>query len=470
MSSSPRTSSKARRALALLGLVALVAAVGWLFSSREAPVSSPPARVKPAALARAESSDTPAPSPASPAQAATAAPAQPAPAAPIVDEVLVEKPEVCSGEDNLITVRAHTPDGTDAYLHYMVGNGTGQRVPLRVWMNDDGSYELPTVTVFGKDNVSTTVKVPPYKVKACEPERLVHVFSRRLPNSEDDFEFMAKVAERPVPAGQPQPKAFVPTRYVWTFDDAPAETSTTPVIAHTFTGAPGDAAMYEQHLVRVDVFDASGQKATGRSSVQLLNTSFENFAKKGVVTVLAVGTPRFPVLDSDGVVRQTFRLFHRFKGPVRLTKVTAVRAFTPGPGAPPPPDQADTTTLPVDVIPEGPGTEVKVALDTKAEPDVTALTYVLEGTSADGRPARGTFSVMKPPPRPTKENSTPVTDPVLKARIQRARELLHQEYVTDEDLFRLEREGRFADLKVDAKSKPSGAAAPTSGSGRSVTR
>jgi hypothetical protein len=351
-------------------------------------------------------------------------------------------------------VRAHTPDGNDAYLHYTVGSGTGQRIPLRVWRNDDGTYELPTVTVFSKDNVAVTVPVPAYQVKECEPERLVHVMSRRLPNAEDDFEFLAKVVERPVRPGQPAPRPFVPTRYVWTFDDEPAETTTSPTASHTLLGKTGADSMYTQHLVRVDAYDAAGKKATGRSALQVLNTSFENFDKKGIVTILAVGTPRFPVLDEDGVVRQSFRLSHRFRGPVRLTKVTTVRAFRGNDEGPPPPEQVDVASLPVSEVPEGKGAEVKITFDTKAEPDVFALTYALEGVSADGHPARGTFSIMRPPPKPTRDNSNPVTDPVLLAKVKRARELLKQEFVTDEDIFRLEREGRFADLKVDASQKP----------------
>ncbi len=471
MSTSDRSSSRGRRWMTWLGVLALAAVIGWLLSQRE-PGPSAPAPLAEASVPRARSEPAPSRPLETSAQAVAAAPGEPAPAAPIVDAIEVEKPEVCSGEDNLITVRAHTPDGTDAYLHYTVGTGTGQRVPLRVWRNDDGSYELPTVTVFGRNNVATTVRVPPYRVKDCEPERLVQVLSRRLPNSEDDFEFLAKVVERPVPPGQPVPPPFVPARYVWTFDEAPPRTSTAPVVSHTFTGGPAEAAMYLQHLVRVDVYDAQGRKVTGRSSLQRLNTSFENFDKKGIVTVLAVGTPRFPVLGEDGKVRQTFRLYHHFKGPVRLTRVTALRAFPPTAEGPPPPEQADAATLPVDVIPEGRGTEVEVVLDTKAEPHVFSITYALEGTLADGHPARGTFSVMRPPPRPTRENSTPVRDAVLRARIQKARELLRQEYVTDEDLLRLEREGRFAGLKVEAA--PAGAASraepPPPASGRPRTR
>lgn len=466
MSTPDRSPSKAGRWTMLLGLLALLAAIGWLLASREPkPTAAAPHEKAPAPRHRSEERPR-AHLPIATAQAEPPAPERPEPAAPIIDEVRVEKQEVCSGEENLITVRAHTPDGNDAYLHYTVGTGTGQSVPVRVWRNDDGSYELPTVTAFTKDNVATTVQVPPYRVKDCEPERLVHILSRRLPNSEDDFEFMARVMERPVPPGQSAPPPFVPVRYEWTFDDAPPQTATTPVTTHTFTGAPGDQAMYEQHLIRVDVYDAEGRRVTGRSSLQRLNTSFENFDKKGIVTVLAVGTPRFPVLDADGTVRQTFRLYHHFKGPVRLTRVTAVRAFQPPGDAPPPPEQVDAASLPVDVVPEGRGVEVAVSLDTKAEPDVVAITYVLEGTSADGHPARGTFSVMRPPPRPTRENSIPVTDPVLLARIKRARELLRQEFVTDEDIFRLEREGRFADLKVEPLPATPSRRAPTSASGR----
>ncbi|XXF79553.1 hypothetical protein P2318_07295 [Myxococcaceae bacterium GXIMD 01537] len=456
MSTPARSSPKTRRWL-LLGVLALVAALGWWLSRPEAsPLAAEVPPDEPSTPATAGSLPAPAP----PVLARTEpAPerASPAPLSPIVDEVLVEKQEVCSGEENLITVRAHTPDGNDAYLHYTVGNNTGQQVPLRVWRNDDGTYEVPPVTVFSKDNVATTVPVPRYTVKDCEPERLVQVLSRRLPNGEDDFELMAKVVERPVRPGEPAPRPFRPVRYEWSFDGGPPKTTGGPLTEHTFSGVPGDGALYSQHLIRVDVYDAAGKKATGRSSLQRLNTSFENLDKKGIVTLFAVGTPRFPSRGEDGVVRQTFRIHHQFKGPVRLTKVTALRAFIPTADGPPSPEQVDAATLPVDTIPEGPGVEVKVALDLTAEPDTFALTYVLEGTSATGRPAHGTFTVMRPPPRPSKENSTAVTDPLLRARILKARELLQQEYVTDEDLFRLEREGRFVGLK--AEPSPSGATA-----------
>ncbi len=450
-------SRRPRRAWLLLPLLGALAA--WLFFRSDAPAEGP----APQALAQAAPPREGAPAtlsaPSPPGTPSEAPPDTPRAAEPIVDEVRVEKAEVCSGEDNLITVRAHTPDGNDAYLHYTVGDGTGQRIPVRVWRNDaDGSYELPRVTVFTRDNVSVTVPVPAYRVKDCEPERLVHVMSRRQPNTDADFEFLAQVVDKPGAPGQPRTPPFVPVRYVWTFDDAATQTTSGPMVSHTLASGAGTTSLYDQHLVRVDVYDAAGRKETGRSSLQLLNTSFENFAKKGIVTLLAQGTPRFPVLDADGVVRQTFRLTHHFQGPVRLTRVSAIRAFQGTEHGPPPPEQVDPASLPVGEVPPGQGVEVKVAFDTRAEPDVFAITYALEGQSADGHPARGTFSVMRPPPRPTRDNSTAVLEPVLLAKIKRARELLHQEFVTDEDIFRLEREGRLQDLKVEpAPPAPTGA-------------
>ena len=87
-------------------------------------------------------------------------------------------------------------------------------------------------------------------------------------------------------------------------------------------------------------------------------------------------------------------------------------------------------------------------LDTETDPDVISCNYYLAGESAEGLPVVGSFSVMRPPPTPSRENSRVVTDPVLSAKIQRARELLGRDVVSDEDLFALERDGKLDDLVV----------------------
>jgi hypothetical protein len=66
---------------------------------------------------------------------------------------------------------------------------------------------------------------------------------------------------------------------------------------------------------------------------------------------------------------------------------------------------------------------------------------------------------MRPTELPTRERHDPVVDPQLQARILRAREILGQAYVTDEDLWRLEREGFFRGLEPVAGPPPEARAA-----------
>lgn len=109
---------------------------------------------------------------------------------------------------------------------------------------------------------------------------------------------------------------------------------------------------------------------------------------------------------------------------------------------------SETQELGLTQVQLGAGVEVEAALNTRAEPNVFSITYKLEGVTEDGLPARGTFSVMRPPPRPTRESSTPVTDPVFVAKIFRTRQLLNKPFVTDEDIWKLERDGHFNNLTV----------------------
>src|SRR3954463_1295103 len=106
----------ARKKLLLSGGILLLAAlVVWLLARPEAPpapvestaATAPPVETKIASLVRTD-----------PAAPTTATKPRPPVAAPVFAEVRLEKEEVCEGEENLVTVRAHTTDGNDAFLHY----------------------------------------------------------------------------------------------------------------------------------------------------------------------------------------------------------------------------------------------------------------------------------------------------------------------------------------------------------------
>src|SRR5712664_1123156 len=84
------------------------------------------------------------------------------PLPPVIDEIVLEKEEVCEGEENLVTVRAHTLDGADPLLHYVIGSERGMSVPLKTYLDSYGQPLHQYITVFGNRNVSTRVEVPSY--------------------------------------------------------------------------------------------------------------------------------------------------------------------------------------------------------------------------------------------------------------------------------------------------------------------
>ncbi|WP_437580686.1 hypothetical protein [Sorangium sp. So ce887] len=423
------------------GVAALAAALGLLIWCLRAPTAPEPLQAAPRASAPE------APPSAKRAASVTAASATAASTkasaedpAPLIDEVEVEKPEVCAGEENLIAVRSHTTNGTDEYLHTVIGRHTGSRVPLRIWPDLDGSYAMPTISVFGRNNVMSQIEVPRYKVNDCKPERIVAITHKLLPNTADEVELTARIVDVGV-KDDPHARPFKPASYAWVFDDGDSEETRAPFVTHSYERRR-QTALVSEFLLRVEVRGEAGEKLTGRALLQIPNMVFQNLAERGIVTLVATPTRRFPEQDGDGVVRQAFRLWHHRDAPVRIDTVTAVRHYAKASDSSPP----EEVSLGLVEIPPGQGVDVEVRLDAVDEPDVFTITYFLEGETAEGHAARGTFSLMKPPPVPTKGSSTPVTEPVLLAKIKRARELLAQEFVTDEDIWRLEREGKMADL------------------------
>ncbi|XYH99539.1 hypothetical protein ACMHYB_07195 [Sorangium sp. So ce1128] len=414
----------------------LAAALGLMIWSLRAPRAPEPVRAAPKASAPE------APPSAKRAASATAASAKASAEdpAPLIDEVEVEKSEVCAGEENLIAVRSHTTNGTDEYLHTIIGRHTGSRVPLRIWPDVDGSYAMPTISVFGRNNVVSQIEVPRYKVKDCKPERIVAITHRLVPNTADEYELTAQIVDVGV-KNDPHARPFKPASYAWVFDDGESEKTSAPFVTHSYERRQ-QTTLVSEFLIRVEVRGEAGEKLTGRALLQIPNMIFQNLAERGIVTIVATPTPRFPEQDGDGVVRQAFRLWHHRDAPVRIDTVTAVRHYVKASDSSPP----EKVSLGLVEIPPGQGVDVEVRLDEVNEPDVFTITYFLEGETKEGHAARGAFSLMKPPPVPTKESSTPVTEPVLLAKIKRARELLAQEFVTDEDIWRLEREGKMVDL------------------------
>ncbi len=456
--------SRSRRTpiLAALALAVVLASLLWPARARRSAV----------ALVAEPRSPTSGPAPATPPGRAepppspkAIAPPPPPEAPPIIDEITVEKPEVCSGEENLVTVRAHTVNATNEFLHYVVDGAMGSSVPMRLLLGQDGRVEgQHVISVFGRTNVAVTVPVPEYKVKDCQPERVVVVEPRVAANTWGDFDFFAKIATLPPPGQGVRSEGshgpFTPVSYSWNFGDGEAATTSGPAVSHDYERRVQDS-LYSYFVVRVDVRDAAGELLTGRTTLPLINQAFEAFARKGIVQLLIGLDPRFPDLGPDGRVVQNVRLWHTRAEPVTIDAAALTKYFEGASG--------ETQPQPIDVaallgsttVPPGKdGLTTSVVLDTIADPGVFSMTYRLSGHSQDGHPVMGSFSVMRPPPRPTADNSLAVVDPTLKAKIVAAREILGKDTVNDEDLWQLERQGRFADITPTSDAPAGGPARP----------
>jgi hypothetical protein len=446
-----------RLAIVVIALLAALVIVAFL-RMRKDPAAAAPA-VAEEAPQRHPVEPTLGMVPIAPSALATASAAPPDPP-PIIDEILVEKPEVCAGEENLITVRAHTRNGSDEFLHYVIDGQMGQSLPVRLWRDQNGVQGQHSITVFGRGGSMITAPLPQYEVKDCRPKYIVGIQARLMPNTWGEFSLLASMVgvqraptdadrQRDAPPMPPGAKPFKAVSYTWNFGDGETATTLAPDVEHSYEGR-AQQTLYSYFVVSVEVRGAKGERESGRMALALMNPSFETLKEKGVVTLMVSLEPRFPQLDADGRVTQHVRIWHGQPGPVTIDHVAMVKYFVGASGETAPNEVDAPGVLGATTIPPGKdGITTTVTLDTAAEPDTFSVTYLLRGTSAEGYPAAGSFSVMQPPPRPTADSGAAmVADPVLTQKILLARQLLGRDTVTDEDLWRLEHEGKFADLKV----------------------
>ncbi len=428
-----------------LGVVVLAALLVWFWSrgGTSSPLTQRAAdRVEPAPSSGPVSSN-PAP-PRLPEGKVPPAQQGGEPEAPIIDEIIVEKPEVCAGEENLITVKAHTPGHRDdAYLKYLIGSETGMQVPVRSYPPDPEAVDEPPrqIAVFGRNRVATRVDMPEFVVKDCAPERILYLRHGLMSNTIDEYEFWAKIVD--VAAEKPlQP----PITFHWDFGDGKSADTEVPIVHHSYEDRSFDTLVSE-FLVTCTATDRKGEKVVGRRSVQLENDSFEQMAFKGIIMIRTVNTPRFPTLDDHGKVIQKIRLWHNYDHPVTIEKVLRVRYPEHGERPGPPEDVSVAGFLGQSVLRPGEKIEIQGEFDTLEHEGISYVTYRLLGTSSDGWPAQGELSLMKPPELPTREHNIPVADPLFAAKILKARELLGKEFVSQEEIFELERQGQFEGLE-----------------------
>ncbi len=437
-------------------LLALLVLVAFLRRPKEAPALPVAGQDEPAQTAGPSSPAMHRTEPSPPQQQAAQPAVDDTNPPPVIDSITLEKTSVCQGEENLVTVKAHTVNQTDQLLHYVIDGQMGEALPIRRWKSDHG-HEAHFVQVFGRDSVVTTVPVPEYEVRDCRTPRMMNVVTRLRSNSWADFDIQANVVNSIDWNVDPRQRKSTPyqgVQYTWSFGDGKSETTTTPITEHNYERRPQDTA-YSYFLIAVEARSKDGEVVKGRASLGLMNPAFEALQQKGIVVLLISLEPRFPELGPDGKVTEHVHIWHTRPQPVVIEGV-AMTKYLQAAGGETRPALVDVTgILGTDTIPSGPdGITATLVFDPSAEPDVFSKTYRLSGKSAEGYPVNGSFSIMRPPPAPTRDNNVPVRDPVLEAKILQAREILGKNVVSDEDIWMLEREGKFHDLPPAATASP----------------
>ncbi len=354
--------------------------------------------------------------------------------APIIDEIVVEKTQLCKGEDNLITVKSHDPKGTDdAWIHTVIDGNLGASLPL----NYVTSTTKRMISVASKDGLSITfAEVPHVTVLDCVTPYIVEVGYSLVPNTEDMFHFEIRVT----PKGGARP--FEVCSYEWDFGDETGLSTQTKWTDHSYLERP-QVGLESTFLIKAKLLPCDGSGSiSGRTALNLRNMYAAQKEFKKISGLIIIPDPRYPERGPDDVVRQNARIRTFEQDPVRVTKIT-YRDTIPSVG--PDPQEAVDVSVSSFLGRETVGREwitVAVSFDMKQNPSWIMRQYTFEGKTSAGERVYGSYTLMAPP-KLDRETSEKVLDPEMKERIQTAMRLLNKKQVTDEDMLDLQRQGKL---------------------------
>jgi hypothetical protein len=179
--------------------------------------------------------------------------------AKIIQDVILEKKTVCSGEDVLVTVVGHNPNGSDANLAYRISDTRGNPAILR--FIKPGKREFYVVAQDGGSHVDFKPVV--IDVVDC-PDKIQLVLEGKLASlksEEAEFEVVKKtgIGER--------------CTYEWDFGDGSKTTGAYGYITHNYA-LRDQKAFQSTFTATVKATDSEGRTATGRCSISLPNTHY----------------------------------------------------------------------------------------------------------------------------------------------------------------------------------------------------
>jgi hypothetical protein len=188
---------------------------------------------------------------------------------PIIARVLVDKTEVCRGEENFVHVDVDTVDGTDADLKiwlggstFLGGNPTGSRLPIRMFgpMNEDAP---PLVMVAGWGGTHAEQPLPFVRLKDCDADPFLRIHVSRVDGeARDVYELSADI----VGGGSGD--------VTWSFGDgSTAKVSEGETVQHSYGTRPKRSA-YSEFLIAATITETTGRVLHGYTTLELVNREY----------------------------------------------------------------------------------------------------------------------------------------------------------------------------------------------------
>jgi hypothetical protein len=326
---------------------------------------------------------------------------------PLIDQLTVDKTEVCRGEENFLNVKARTSNGTDGFLAVHFQDPTthrvmsGTRIPFRLEAPPERAME---VLVEGRGGAAKVGLVPHVEVKDCAVPRQIHVDVTRTAASPERVILAARVVERPPEkeTGLAPSRPLEPTSFEWDFGDGTALTTNAPETEHSYEGRDQSVAQ-SYFVVTVKARDGVGNDISGSKALWFPNLGFLPLVRQNRV-VVSVGVRE---ADPAAGTPEQIWLYHGYSASVHIDRVTMHETVLDAP------EQPERETMRREYRPEEllgfdelPPRQTRTTRDlTALQPSGdTAVRYVeVVGHTTDGRTASGTFTLL-PPKQPLASN------------------------------------------------------------------
>ena len=187
---------------------------------------------------------------------------------PVIDRILVDKTEVCRGEENFVHVDLSTVDDSDADLKVVLqGTGfigsdsTGRRLPMRL-LAPRTPEEMPTVVVFGRGGTFAEQQVPSIRVKDCDAEPFLGLDARKLSDQGPAaYQFEAVLGSKAL------------SNVVWSFGDGETQTTQGARVTHDYGQRP-QQGRFSEFLISATGTDEEGRTFRGYRTLELVNRDY----------------------------------------------------------------------------------------------------------------------------------------------------------------------------------------------------